>query len=427
MKSIAALALSALFLGACSGEPGSAPGGSATSPGSHSITVQVSGEREETAVYRAMKKAYENDHPESSINLVEIAEKDDHLAKLSASFAGGEPPDVFLVNFREYSQFVALGAVDPFADYLEENDIDLADYFPAPVEAFTFGEELQCMPQNVSSLVVYYNVDLFQRAGVDPPSQGWTWEDFRAAGEQLTKGDVRGIGIEPSIIRVAPFVWSNGGEIVDDDATPTSFMLDSPEAREALTFIQELVHDGLVPTEQEVGAQDLETRFVTQKLGMLLSSRRDTPSFREVADLNFDVGPLPVADAPVGILHSDAYCIAAGSGDPEEAARFIAYATGQQGQTLTALGGRTVPSLRSIAESGAFLDPSQEPAHSEVFLDAVPNLRRTPVIPTWPEIEDVAEELLTRFFYEEGYTVDDLVTALEEAEVLFAEGVDQLP
>lgn len=424
-KVAASIAIGILLLVACADDDTGPedPSGSQ----SHEITVQVSGEREETAVYRAMVRAYENDHPETTVNLVEIAEKDDHLAKLSTSFAGGDPPDVFLVNFREYSQFVALGAVEPFEAFLEQNEMDLADYFPAPVEAFTFGGELQCMPQNVSSLVVYYNVDLFEQAGIDPPSEGWTWDDLRAAGERLTDDRVRGIGIEPSIIRIAPFVWSAGGDIVDDLETPTTFTLDTPEAREALTFIADLVRDGLVPSEEEVGAQDLETRFVTQKLAMLLSSRRDTPSFREVSDLNFDVGPLPVADEPVGILHSDGYCIAAGSDQAEEAARFIAYATGQQGQTLTALGGRTVPSLMSVAESGAFLDPSQEPEHSQVFLDAVPNLRRTPVIPTWPEIEDLAEEFLTRFFYDEGYTVDDLVDALEDAEPLFSEGVDQLP
>jgi multiple sugar transport system substrate-binding protein len=64
----------------------------------------------------------------------------------------------------------------------------------------------------------------------------------------------------------------------------------------------------------------------------------------------------------------------------------------------------------------------QAPEHSQVFLDSVPVLRRTPVIPTWPEIEDLAEEILTRAFYEPGYTIDDAIDALEgETAELFAE------
>ncbi|MDQ3963947.1 MAG: sugar ABC transporter substrate-binding protein [Actinomycetota bacterium] len=386
------------------------------------ITVQVSGEREETAVYRAAEQAFESDNPDITVNLVEIAEKDDHLTRLATSFSAGDPPDVFLVNFREYTQFVSLGGVEPLDGYLDDAGIDLASYYPGPVEAFTFDDALQCMPQNASNLAVYFNTDLFAEAGVEPPFEGWTWDEFRAAGEQLTKGDVRGIGIEPSIIRVAPFAWSNGGEIVDDLESPTTFTFDDPSSREALEFVIDLVQDGLVPTEREIAAQDLETRFSTGKLAMLLSSRRDTPAFREVRDLNFDVLPLPQAGEPANILHSDGYCIAAQSDAKDAAARFIGFAVGTQGQTITALGGRTVPSLMSIAQSPAFLDPSQEPAHSRVFLDAVPHLRRTPVLPNWPEIEDLAEEILTRAFYEPGVSVDDAIQQLkEQTEPLFAE------
>ncbi|MDQ4065416.1 MAG: sugar ABC transporter substrate-binding protein [Actinomycetota bacterium] len=379
------------------------------------ITVQVSGEREETAVYRAIKSAFEDDNRDVEVQLVEIAEKDAHLARLSTAFAAGDPPDVFLVNFREYSQFVIRGAVSPIADHLETAGIDVADYYEPPIEAFTFDGALQCMPQNVSSLVVYYNTALFDAAGVKAPHDGWDWDEFRAVAERLTTDRVRGVGIEPNIIRVAPFVWSNGGEITDHPERPTRFTLNEPEARTALEFIVGLVHDGLVPTENEVAAQDLETRFAAGKLAMMLSSRRDTPSFREVAGLDFDVLPMPRADEQVGILHSDAYCIAAQSDAQDLAARFIGFATGETGQSIAALGGRTVPSMVSISRSGAFLDPTQEPAHSEVFLDAIANLRATPVLPTWPEIEDVTEEVLTKLFYEPGFTIDD---AVEEIDVL---------
>jgi multiple sugar transport system substrate-binding protein len=187
-----------------------------------------------------------------------------------------------------------------------------------------------------------------------------------------------------------------------------------PEAKEALQFLVDMTRDGFVPTEAEIAAQDLETRFMTDKLGMLLSSRRETPAFREVSGLDFDVAPLPIAKQPAGILHSDAYCISSGSDNIDAAAKFISFAIGDQGQRITALGGRTVPSLKEVATTPAFLDPTQAPARSQVFLDGIPTIRRTPVIPTWPEIEDVAEEILTRMFYEPGYTVEHGIRQLDE-------------
>ena len=418
MKKLAVLLSLLLALVGCSSDGNSESGGA-------TIRVQVSGEPEETAVYRAVAKDFEDSHPEVKVELVEVAEKDDHLTRLTTSFSSGDPPDVFLVNFREYSQFVVRGAVEPIGPLLEDRDVDLADYYEPPIEAFTYDDELQCMPQNISSLVVYYNEDLFEQAGIEPPSDGWTWDDFRETAATLTNGDVDGLGIEPNIIRVAPFIWSNGGDVVDDNDAPTRFTLDTPEATEALQFVTDLVHDGFVPNEEEVAAQDLETRFVNGKLGMLLSSRRDTPAFREVSGLRFNVGPLPVGKEPAGMLHSDAYCISAGT-ETEAAADFIAFATGEDGQTITAFGGRTVPALKSVANSGAFLDPSRPPSRSQVFLDGIPYIQRTPVISTWPEIEDVAEEILTRIFYEEGYTVEQGVTELNGlAAPLFEEGAQE--
>jgi len=409
-------ALVSLLLGACS-DAGTSQGDGAE------VVFQVSGEAEEVAVYRTLISAYEKDNPGADIKLVEVADKDDHLQKLATAFSAGDPPDVFLINFREYAQFVTRGAIEPAGPLVEGQGTDLTDYYEQPLEAFTFDGELQCMPQNISSLVVYYNKTLFREAGLEPPAPDWTFEEMRAAAIDLTQGDVRGLGIEPNVIRLAPFVWSAGGEVVDDLVAPTRFTLDTPDARRAVQSIIDLVReDQVVPTEEEVAAQDLETRFAAGKLGMFLSSRRDTPVFREVTDLKWDVAQLPLIGEPATILHSDAYCVSRGTPNLEAAAEFVAYATGSQGQTITALAGRTVPSLREVAQSGAFLDPLRPPRHSEVFLESIEHMQRTPVLATWTEIEDVAEEIFTRAFYEDGYTLDDALRDLaEQADPLFEE------
>lgn len=411
-------AVVALTASACSS---GASGGAAS--GDDTIRLQVSGEPEETAVYDALAKAFMEQHPGSTIEVVKVAEKPDHLARLSTSFAAGNPPDVFLVNFREFSQYAARGALEPVGPLLADQGLDFDDYFTPSLAAFDFDGALQCMPQNISSLVVYYNRELFRRYGVDEPPDRWSWEEFRSTAIAMTRDDVHGVGIEPSVIRLAPFVWSNGGQVVDDTETPTRFTLDEPAAREAAEFVVGLVRDDQVtPTEQEIAAQDLEIRFETGKLAMLLSSRVDTPRFREVSGLAWDVAPLPQADEPANILHSDAYCLARPSQDKQLATEFIEYAVSRGGQTLAALGGRTVPSLKSVARSAAFLDPTQEPRRARVWLDAVPYLRRTPVWPTWTEIEDLSEELLTRAYYDD-VSLDEILSQLdEESRPLFERG-----
>lgn len=408
---VALLGLAAAMALAGCGTSGGA-GDGATSP----ITVQVAGEPEETAVYQAVATAYNDTDPARTVEVVAVPNKDDHLALLQTSFAAGDAPEVFLLNYREYAPLVRRGAIAPVQGLLEQRGLDLEDYYEPPVEAFTLDGALQCMPQNVSSLVVYANTDLFAAAGLELPTGGWSYADFVAAAEALGGDGVDGVYVEPSVIRVAPFAWSAGGEVVDDEERPTRLTLDDPDTREVVDLLAGLQAEGLMPSEAELAAKDADSRFMDGELAMVLSSRKSVPLYRESPTLAFDVLPLPTLGAQATILHSDAYCVSGQTEDVDAAADFIAFAAGPEGQSIAALGGRTVPSLRAVAESGAFLNPTVEPASSQVFLDAIEGMRATPVVSGWPEVEDLAEEYLTRVWYdaEDPSDVDALLAELDE-------------
>lgn len=416
----AVLTLAACGWSGAEADGGEAEGGKAGGGAGAPIVVQVKAEPEEAAVYRSLVTAYDGSGG-GDVELVAVGRKD-HLTRLSTSFASGNAPDVFLINYREYAQFVQRGAVEPIGPLLAEQGVNRSDYYEEPLRAFTYDGDLQCMPQNISSLVVYWNTDLFEAAGVEAPKAGWTWEEFAQTARALTKGGVKGVGIDPSITRMAPLVWSAGGDIVDDPAKPTRTTLHEPKARAALQSVVDLIRSGVTPTKEELASQGLEEQFMTGKVAMFMSSRVEVPALREQRDLAFDVAALPSLGTPASVLHSDAYCISSSSRHKEAAARFVAYAVGQQGQTVTALGGRTVPSLRSVATSPAFLSPERAPASSQVFLDAVPLLRHTPVTPVWPEVEDVIGTQLQRAF-EDGVPLDEVLTEIRrQADPLLAKG-----
>ncbi len=232
-----------------------------------------------------------------------------------------------------------------------------------------------------------------------------------------------GLGVEPSLIRVAPFVWAEGGDIVDEPAAPTRLTFDTPEARQALReFVELRSAYGVVPTDQDVEAVDDESRFANGGLAMLLSSRRLTPTLRAVDGLEWDVAPLPARREQAGILHSDGYCMPTGARNQEAAWEFLRFALSPRGQEITASAGRTVPSNVEVSRSPAFLDPDARPASSQVFLDGIATVRRTPSISTWPEIEDVTSGILENALYR-GDRLDDVVRDLDErTRELFARG-----
>ncbi|MDQ3411605.1 MAG: extracellular solute-binding protein, partial [Chloroflexota bacterium] len=175
------------------------------------ISFEFWGDPAEAAAYETMVEAFTALHPEVAVQTEYVPNGDDFYARLATGYAAGDAPDVFLINYRRYGQFAAAGALEPIAPYLDQSAVVAAsDYYPAPMAAFTFDGELMCLPQNLSSLVVYYNRDLFDAAAITYPAADWAWDDFLSAAlalSQDTDGDSKtdqfGIGIEPSLVRVA--------------------------------------------------------------------------------------------------------------------------------------------------------------------------------------------------------------------------------
>ena len=395
------------------------------------ISFQAFGDPAEIAVIEEVVKGFKEVQPDASVNIISVPSQGDHMSKLSASFASGNPPDVWLLNYRRYGQFAAKNVIEPAGPLLDKSTIISKDmYYPEPLKAFEYKGTLQCIPQNISSLVVYYNKDLFAKNNVTPPTADWTWDDFLSTAQRLTtdtdgdgKNDTHGLGVPPQLIRVAPFVWQNGGEIVDDPEKPTTLTLSEGPAREAVQFFMDLqlVHK-VVPNEAEEKAEELESRFMNGRLGMYMASRVATPNLRNIKDFEWDVAGLPQKKQKVAILHSDAYCISAASKNKDLAWAFVEYAQSPEGQTRVAKLGRTVPSLKSVAESPAFLEPTAPPASSRVFLDAVPQMRLVPILSTWPQIENTVNEELERAFFGVVSIDEAIKVATEETKELFEKG-----
>ncbi|WP_420632044.1 ABC transporter substrate-binding protein [Candidatus Leptofilum sp.] len=378
------------------------------SPAQESVSFMVFGDPAERQAYLDLVAAFEDAHLEINIEVTHIPSPRDYRDRLATEFAAGSPPDVTLMNYRRYGAFVANGLLEPVGPFLAESDlIQPADFYPITIDAFTWNGEITCIPQNISSLVVYYNQEMFDAASIPYPADDWTWDDFVKTAVTLTQDfdndgmiDQYGLGVEPSLYRLAPFVWQNGGPIANSDEFPTRLTITRPPSQAALQWFVDLrqVH-GVVPNRVEEAAQESESRFIGGSTAMFLNSRRGTPTYREIEDFVWDVAPLPRNQEVAGVLHSDAYCLSSTTENKDAAWMFIEFANSLTGQAIIAGSGRTVPSLIAVAESDAFLDPNQLPARSRVWLNTAVTLRLVPIISTWEEIESTASEEIERAFY----------------------------
>ena len=406
--SVASVAL--LLAGACGGRDGSGQGGQAvpsTAPASLSgrIDVQASGGESEIEAFKELARNFQSAHPGTEVQVVGVADQGEHIAKLATAFAGGAPPDAFLINHRRMGRFVDANVVEPAV----AGPVDVAALYQPPVAAFTFNGRLMCLPQNVSSVVTYVNPGLFARAGVPLPGPDWTWSDALSTARALSAAGIEAVGFDPELRTVAPFVWAAGGEVVNNTSKPSQIGLGTPQGRKAIQFLLDLQKTGLDATER--AASEPQARFAAGQVAMFFDSRRSVPAFRK-AKVDFDVAPLPRDVQRASLLASDGWCVAKAAKNKPLAQAFAQYAVGQEGATVLAKAGRTVPSLRSLAESPAFLDPTQPPKNARVFLDVIPHLRQLPSVATWNEAENRASDTIQQLFAEKT-TIDQAVKEIE--------------
>ena len=402
-----ALMVAIVLLTGCGADKARAPG--MAEP--RTLTVQAAGGEGELNAVRDLAAAFEATRPGVSVEVIGVPDQGDHIAKLATSFAAGSPPDVFLLNYRRLGPFVERGVVQPPA----ANAIDL---YPATVEAFTYDGQLACLPTNASSTVAYVNETLFVRAGLALPKPDWTWADLEAAAQALQGSGVAAVGFDIGLRIAAPFVWTAGGEVVDDLTAPTTTTLATPEGRRAVGYLNGLQRYGVDATAR--AATKPADLFAQGQLAVYFDSRRVVPAFRKVDGLAFDVRPLPRTQAMTpsrSLLASDAYCVAKASDSPRLAAELATFAAGGEGAQVLARSGRTVPAARLLAQSPIFLDPGRRPASSRVFLDVIPDLRRLPNVAVQDEAEETADDLLTQLFagkagLEQTLTAVDAATAV---------------
>lgn len=393
---------------------------------SGSISFMIFGEPAELQAYHTLVDAFQGGHPEISVEVIEVPNQGDYRSRVAADLAAGSPADIVLINYRRFTELAAKNAFEPLGPYLDKSElIKVGDFYDLPLQAFSMGNNVVCIPQNISSLAMYYNKDLFDAAGLAYPNNDWTWDDFITAAQALTldtdqdgQTDQYGAGVEPELIRVAPFVWQNGGNISDE----SRLLLTDPPALEAIQwFVDWQVKYHIVPDAAGEESESSENRFVNGRTAMYFNSRRVVPTFREITAFDWDVATLPAGDREGTILHSDAYCLTAASKNKDAAWSFIEYANAVEGQTIIAGTGRTVPSLIQVAESEAYLEPGAKPENSRAFLDAIDTMYRLPQQANWAEIEEICSEELARAFYGNATVKDAMLSAYDRTLPLFTE------
>jgi multiple sugar transport system substrate-binding protein len=265
------------------------------------LTYQIWDAPQEEAT-QAMIDAFEADHPGVDIQL-SVVPWAEYWTKLQTTATSGSAPDIFWMNTPSLPKYAAGGVLLPLDDL---DGFDASAFAPAAVSSATFDGTLYGVPKDIDALALWYNKAIFAAAGVDEPTNDWTWDDMVQAAQKLTAGEVYGIpalsGDQLSYYNTIP---QSGGYVISEDGTTSGY--DDPKTIAGIQAWVDLIHEYKVsPTLQQMTDNDPTQLFQSGKLAMTYAGSWMIPVFTGDANLAPELGVvmMPLLDQRGGVSNS---------------------------------------------------------------------------------------------------------------------------
>ncbi len=200
-----------------------------------------------------IEKDFAAENPGYTCN-IELQPIANYTENAVTAIVGGNSPDVMALDTLFLPTLMSQGLLEPLNDFVAGSGIDTSDMTEVLVKAGTSPDgTLYALPYRWTCNVLFYNKTLFDAAGVDYPTDGMSFADFRALCEKMTiPGKQYAYGIAASkndpanvMTSFAPVLWGMGGDFLSEDLTTCA--LNTPESVSAIEYWCNLYYDGLVP------------------------------------------------------------------------------------------------------------------------------------------------------------------------------------
>lgn len=388
--------------------------------------------------YKTFIADFEAANPGVKINALETPP--DFDTYVLTALATGTAPAVWSQDGSSLAKISASGQLLDMQRCVEEvPDFDLNRFFPNVLDLHKIsgGEALYGVPNDFTPMVIYYNPESFERAGVQiPEEKNLTREAFIELAQRLTLDSEGRNALDPDFdaanveqygfrVRQYPFewvydLWANGGDVISPDGTTASGYLDSEASLEAINFLRDLVLEyGVSPNpsaldalQVNLGAADL---FLQGKIAMYKSGHWEMVGLKSNAD--YAPGKVAVmgnsyATEPSTVIYESGFVIPASlSGEELSAAcRFVEAATNSGYQETKALTGIAISGNASVAESS--IATAESPDIEQAFFDQI-EFARPPYgsrYSQYPAVETVLESMMERIL-----NGDDVSAAVADA------------
>lgn len=320
------------------------------------------GSKTEVAIIKSVISDFEKENPGVNVEFLHIPQN--YFQKIHLLFASNTEPDVLFLNnlyLPVYANAGKLLELSPPQNVYDKKVLD----------ALSWQDKIYVAPRDISLLVVYYNKDLFRRAGVSEPENGWGQREFLEKALKIKdKTGAFGISFEEEPLFYLPYLMSEGGGVFD---------IESPSSKKALNFYADLRKKyHVAPMREESASATMAQLFLQGKLAMQLSGRWLTPKYMEDADFEWGTVMFPAgSEGSVVPLDASGWAIAKASKHKDEAITLINYLASRKVIEKFAKTGLIVPARQDVDFAG-----------SEVYRRALQTAKPTPVSVDYNKVLD---------------------------------------
>ncbi len=358
-----------IFLGVCSKKK----------DGAEKITVQFAswGSESEIRILKPILADFEKENPKIKVDFLHIPQN--YFQKIHLLFASNMAPDIIFINNQSLPVYANAGVLEDLTNY---KDFDYNDFYDKSVKALSYKGKIYAVPRDISTLVIFYNKDIFDKYGVKYPKNNWTYDEFLATAQKLTHlPEIFGVSFEEEPLFYLPYLMSFGEvNIPDFESSKTQIGL------KKYADLRKKYH--VAPLKTESASASMAQMFLQGRLAMQLSGRWLVPKYRQDANFNWDIVAFPSGTfGSITPVDASGWAIAKTSKHKAESATLIKYLSSKKSIERLTQSGLIVPARVDVAESKVFLD-NKSPQNAKVFLKSVVNSVPTPVSVDYKEKMD---------------------------------------
>lgn len=340
-----------------------------------------------------MIAAFETANPGIDVQ-VETAPFDQYFTKLQTLVAGGTAPDVFELNYENFVSYASKGVLADLTPMAAAEPGFAARFYPRAYEAFSRDGKQYGLPQSFSNVVLFYNKELFDAAGVAYPTADWTWEDELAAAEQLTD-PAAGVWGSYSPVQFWEFYKTaaqSGCSVLSEDGSAVT--INEPGCVESLSWMVDKINTHkIAPSDADMAGVSDGDLFEQGKIAMLRTGIWMFGAFED-APFAWDIALEPGNTQKAHHFFANAVAVSANSPQQEAAWKWAQFFTSSpSAAAIRVEASWELPALNDQALFDDWLAQSP-PESREVVFQALDSLVTPPVIEQQSQMQDAVNTLL---------------------------------